>query len=133
MTVWKAFTIKKRNGGPNSRLIQTFLREGECRSVAFLDRTDQGPRCILLHSNFHCKLGEILSVDLAVILIRPQIRLMEYSIYSKAMRRRTVPKLMPSYYRPRQVISAINIPLSVMLGPVLACRLVSGPLNRWLM
>jgi hypothetical protein len=26
--------------------------------------------------------------------------------------------------RPRQVISAINIPLSVMLGPVLACRLV---------
>lgn len=28
-------------------------------------------------------------------------------------------------YRPRQVISAINIPLSVMLGPVLACRLVS--------
>jgi len=26
--------------------------------------------------------------------------------------------------RPRQVTSAINIPLSVMLGPVLACRLV---------
>lgn len=30
-----------------------------------------------------------------------------------------------SLRRPRQVISAINIPLSVMLGPVLACRLVS--------
>jgi hypothetical protein len=28
MTVWKAFTIRRRNGGPNSRLIQTFLREG---------------------------------------------------------------------------------------------------------
>lgn len=28
MTIWKAFTIKRRNGGPNSRLIQTFLREG---------------------------------------------------------------------------------------------------------
>jgi len=28
--------------------------------------------------------------------------------------------------RPRQVISAINIPLSVMMGPVLACRLVRG-------
>lgn len=29
MTVWKAFTIRRRNGGPNSRLIQTFLREGQ--------------------------------------------------------------------------------------------------------
>lgn len=28
------------------------------------------------------------------------------------------------FLRPRQVISAINIPLSVMMGPVLACRLV---------
>ncbi|KAG6910520.1 hypothetical protein DXG01_009939 [Tephrocybe rancida] len=28
MTVWKAFTIRRHNGGPNSRLIQTFLREG---------------------------------------------------------------------------------------------------------
>jgi len=28
------------------------------------------------------------------------------------------------YLQPRQVISAINIPLSVMLAPVLACRLV---------
>ena len=28
MTVWKAFYIRRRNGGPSSRLIQTFLREG---------------------------------------------------------------------------------------------------------
>ncbi|KAG7452283.1 uncharacterized protein BT62DRAFT_295505 [Guyanagaster necrorhizus] len=28
------------------------------------------------------------------------------------------------YLQPRQVISAINIPLSVMMGPVLACRLI---------
>jgi hypothetical protein len=28
-------------------------------------------------------------------------------------------------FRPRQAISAINIPLSVMMAPVLACRLVS--------
>jgi len=28
MTVWKAFAIRRRNGGPSSRLIQTFLREG---------------------------------------------------------------------------------------------------------
>lgn len=31
-----------------------------------------------------------------------------------------------SFCRPRQVISAINIPLSVMLAPVLACRLVKS-------
>ncbi len=28
MTVGKAITIRRRNGGPSSRLIQTFLREG---------------------------------------------------------------------------------------------------------
>lgn len=28
MTVWKAIQIRRRNGGPSSRLIQTFLREG---------------------------------------------------------------------------------------------------------
>ncbi|KAG5637646.1 hypothetical protein H0H81_003723 [Sphagnurus paluster] len=67
MTVWKAFTIRRRNGGPNSRLIQTFLREGRF--------------------NF-CLINGIF------------------------------------YLQPRQVISAINIPLSVMLGPVLACRLI---------
>jgi hypothetical protein len=34
MTVWKAFTIRRHNGGPNSRLIQTFLREGTSSSLA---------------------------------------------------------------------------------------------------
>ncbi len=29
MTVCKAFNIRRRNGSPNSRLIQTFLREGK--------------------------------------------------------------------------------------------------------
>jgi hypothetical protein len=28
MTVFKAFYVRRRNGGPSSRLIQTFLREG---------------------------------------------------------------------------------------------------------
>lgn len=28
MTICKAVTIRRRNGGPSSRLIQTFLREG---------------------------------------------------------------------------------------------------------
>ncbi|KAF9567751.1 hypothetical protein CPC08DRAFT_757984 [Agrocybe pediades] len=73
MTVWKAFNIRRRNGGPNSRLIQTFLREGV----------------------FYYFLISIANLINGVF-----------------------------YLQPRQVISAINIPLSVMLGPVLACRLI---------
>ncbi|KII93599.1 hypothetical protein PLICRDRAFT_131547 [Plicaturopsis crispa FD-325 SS-3] len=73
MTVWKAITIRRRNGGPNSRLIQTFLREGV----------------------FYYLLISIANLINGVF-----------------------------YLQPRQVISAINIPLSVMLGPVLACRLI---------
>jgi len=73
MTVWKAFTIRRRNGGPNSRLIQTFLREGV----------------------FYYILISIANLINGIF-----------------------------YLQPRQVISAINIPLSVMLGPVLACRLI---------
>ncbi|KAF8910175.1 hypothetical protein CPB84DRAFT_1672890 [Gymnopilus junonius] len=73
MTVLKAFYIRKHNGGPNSRLIQTFLREGV----------------------FYYILISIANLINGVF-----------------------------YLQPRQVISAINIPLSVMLGPVLACRLI---------
>ncbi|KAJ3511005.1 hypothetical protein NMY22_g15794 [Coprinellus aureogranulatus] len=73
MTVWKAFHIRRRNGGPNSRLIQTFLREGV----------------------FYYILISIANLINGIF-----------------------------YLQPRQVISAINIPLSVMLGPVLACRLI---------
>ncbi|KAJ7459091.1 hypothetical protein B0H11DRAFT_2060397 [Mycena galericulata] len=73
MTVWKAFTIRRRNGGPNSRLIQTFLREGV----------------------FYYILISIANLINGIF-----------------------------YLQPRQVISAINIPLSVMMGPVLACRLI---------
>ncbi|KAI0321358.1 hypothetical protein OF83DRAFT_1161859 [Amylostereum chailletii] len=74
MTVWKAFHIRRRNGGPSSRLIQTFLREGV----------------------FYYFLISIANLVSVVALVLP----------------------------PRQVISAINIPLSVMLSPVLACRLI---------
>ncbi|KAH0838057.1 hypothetical protein J3R83DRAFT_6297 [Lanmaoa asiatica] len=70
MTVWQAFHIRIRNGGANSKLIQTFLREG---NVAY----------------------------------------MHVSLY---------PVTFP--LRPRQVISALNIPLSVMMAPLLACRLI---------
>ncbi|KAF9479410.1 hypothetical protein BDN70DRAFT_932567 [Pholiota conissans] len=73
MTVWKAFNIRRRNGSPNSRLIQTFLREGV----------------------FYYILISIANLINGVF-----------------------------YLQPRQVISAINIPLSVMLGPVFACRLI---------
>ncbi|KAG2022913.1 hypothetical protein CC2G_000629 [Coprinopsis cinerea AmutBmut pab1-1] len=73
MTVWKAFHIRRRNGGPSSRLIQTFLREGV----------------------FYYILISIANLINGIF-----------------------------YLQPRQVISAINIPLSVMLGPVLACRLI---------
>ncbi|KAJ7269400.1 hypothetical protein B0H12DRAFT_1095610 [Mycena haematopus] len=73
MTIWKAFTIRRRNGGPNSRLIQTFLREGV----------------------FYYVLIAIANLINGIF-----------------------------YLQPRQVISAINIPLSVMMAPVLACRLI---------
>ncbi|THH18409.1 hypothetical protein EW146_g2573 [Bondarzewia mesenterica] len=73
MTVWKAFYIRRHNGGPSSRLIQTFLREGV----------------------FYYLLISIANLINGIF-----------------------------YLQPRQVISAINIPLSVMLSPVLACRLI---------
>ncbi|KAG6814144.1 hypothetical protein H0H92_002139 [Tricholoma furcatifolium] len=73
MTVWKAFNIRRHNGGPNSRLIQTFLREGV----------------------FYYILISIANLINGIF-----------------------------YLQPRQAISAMNIPLSVMMGPILACRLI---------
>ncbi|SJL06154.1 uncharacterized protein ARMOST_09490 [Armillaria ostoyae] len=73
MTIVKAFMIRRRNGGPSSRLIQTFIREGV----------------------FYYILISIANLINGIF-----------------------------YLQPRQVISAINIPLSVMMGPVLACRLI---------
>ncbi|KAL1757277.1 hypothetical protein FB107DRAFT_259942 [Schizophyllum commune] len=73
MTIIKAIYIRKRNGGPNSRLIQTFIREGV----------------------FYYIMISIANLVNGVF-----------------------------YLQPRQVMSAINIPLSVMMGPVLACRLI---------
>ncbi|RPD65011.1 hypothetical protein L227DRAFT_607613 [Lentinus tigrinus ALCF2SS1-6] len=73
MTVGKAITIRRRNGGPSSRLIQTFLREGV----------------------FYYILISIANLVNGIF-----------------------------YLQPRQAISAICIPLSVMLSPVLACRLI---------
>ncbi|TFK56715.1 hypothetical protein OE88DRAFT_1730177 [Heliocybe sulcata] len=95
ITVWKAFTIRRRSGATSSRLIQTFLREGV----------------------FYYILISIANLINGIF-----------------------------YLQPRQVISAINIPLSVMMSPLLACRLILdlrergsetiaqsslGPFNAW--
>ncbi|KAL4246963.1 DUF6533 domain-containing protein [Abortiporus biennis] len=73
VTVGKAITIRRRSGGPSSRLIQTFLREGV----------------------FYYLLISVANLINGIF-----------------------------YLQPRQTISAICIPLSVMLSPVLACRLI---------
>ncbi|KAI0078865.1 hypothetical protein K474DRAFT_1659786 [Panus rudis PR-1116 ss-1] len=73
MTVGKAISIRRRSGGPSSRLIQTFLREGV----------------------FYYLLISIANLINGIF-----------------------------YLQPRQSISAICIPLSVMLAPILACRLI---------
>ncbi|CAL1694094.1 unnamed protein product [Somion occarium] len=73
MTVGKAIAIRRRSGGPSSRLIQTFLREGV----------------------FYYLLISVANLVNGIF-----------------------------YLQPRQAISAICIPLSVMLAPILACRLI---------
>ncbi|KAI0673572.1 hypothetical protein C8Q78DRAFT_967987 [Trametes maxima] len=73
MTIGKAVSIRRRSGGPSSRLIQTFLREGV----------------------FYYILISFANLVNGIF-----------------------------YLQPRQAISAICIPLSVMLSPVLACRLI---------
>ncbi|KAH9858241.1 hypothetical protein C2E23DRAFT_880880 [Lenzites betulinus] len=73
MTIGKAVSIRRRNGGPSSQLIQTFLREGV----------------------FYYILISFANLINGIF-----------------------------YLQPRQAISAICIPLSVMLSPVLACRLI---------
>ncbi|KAI0937193.1 hypothetical protein AcV5_005150 [Taiwanofungus camphoratus] len=73
MTIGKAIAIRRRSGGPSSRLVQTFLREGI----------------------FYYMLISIANLVNGIF-----------------------------YLQPKQVMSAICIPLSVMLGPVLACRLI---------
>ncbi|KAF9270645.1 hypothetical protein L218DRAFT_969139 [Marasmius fiardii PR-910] len=73
MTIIKAFSLRRCNGGSNSRLIQTFLREGV----------------------FYYILISIANLINGIF-----------------------------YLQPRQAMSAINIPLSVMMAPILACRLI---------
>ncbi|EIN13912.1 hypothetical protein PUNSTDRAFT_57778, partial [Punctularia strigosozonata HHB-11173 SS5] len=80
MTVAKAITVRRRNGGMTSRLIQTFIREGV----------------------FYFLLISIANLINGIF-----------------------------YLQPRQAISAICIPLSVMLAPVLACRMVRLRVPRY--
>lgn len=60
-------------------------------------------------------------------------RSMEFFTFSEVLPRVPLPMCSPTWLpRPRQVISALNIPLSVMMAPLLACRLVSlMMLNFW--
>ena len=90
MTVVKAITIRRRHGGPNSRLIQTFIREGKVKIDVGIDSRA-----------FHAGVFYYILISIANLINGI------------------------SYLQPRQVISAINIPLSVMMAPILACRLVS--------
>ena len=66
MTVWKAFNIRRRNGGPNSRLIQTFLREGPFCSAAgwYIRSQNLFTRCLLLYLDFHRKFGRCSGIVL---------------------------------------------------------------------
>lgn len=63
MTVAKAVAMRRRNGGPNSRLIQTFLREGMSISRWLVAWTCQSTpllaclRCLLLPIDLCGKLG----------------------------------------------------------------------------
>jgi hypothetical protein len=111
MTVFKAFYVRRRNGGPSSRLIQTFLREGVFYYL------------LISIANLVCH--TLLMLPVLIQLIARHLlanRLTGSSTYSKTY---SPPKLLLiQSARPRQAISAINIPLSVMLSPVLACRLV---------
>lgn len=61
MTVGKAISIRRRNGGPSSRLIQTFLREGMFRltlRVFVFSLKFALKRCLLLHSHLIRQLGK---------------------------------------------------------------------------
>ena len=86
-------------------------------------------RCFLLYFDFHCELGMPIihkhqSIELNDFFSAP--RSTAFFTSSPFFSFRTKVNLWTFLLspRPRQVISAINIPLSVMLGPVLACRLV---------
>ena len=57
---------------------------------------------------------------------------MESFTSSETVPRAPLPMYSPAWLsRPRQVISALNIPLSVMMAPLLACRLVSMLMLRF--
>jgi hypothetical protein len=67
-------------------------------------------RCLLLYPH--------IDRESCMFLRHPYLKSTHYSIQINGI----------FYLQPRQVISAINIPLSVMLSPLLACRLVSAAL-----
>ena len=114
MTICKAFYVRRRNGGPSSRLIQTFLREGVFYYL------------LISIANLVCRYFSLVLPLLTQYIPILFFRSMAFSTSSEHQIRNLVFSSNPML-RPRQSMSAINIPLSVMLSPVLACRLVCHP------
>ena len=87
------------------------------------------PFCVKVSSTTFSYPSRILFVYLSLVLhwdFTFSFRSMAFSISSE-YQIRTLVFSANSLLRPRQAMSAINIPLSVMLSPVLACRLVCHP------
>ena len=83
-------------------------------------------RHFLLFFDIHCQLGKHRILLLLHPLIwLPQINGIFYLQCVFLLGHHQA--ICSRHLRPRQVISATNIPLSVMLGPILACRLVREP------
>ena len=124
MTVAKAILIRRRSGAASSRLIQTFLREGKKASLYACLGLTTYRRCFLLHPHFHCEpCQSFISIhydSLLTISFRSTVS----STSSEYLKSCAQTQADAAMIRPRQTISAICIPLSVMLAPVLACRLI---------
>ena len=70
MTIVKAIFIRRRNGGPSSRLIQTFLREGKASVVCVnYEILTSYNRCFLLHPDFHCESRECFIRSRAIFML----------------------------------------------------------------
>ena len=65
MTVGKAIIIRRRNGGPSSRLIQTFLREGKFEANSAVPPTLTFDRGVLLYPHLNREPGALSTFPLS--------------------------------------------------------------------
>ena len=80
MTIWKAFTIRRRNGGPSSRLIQTFLREG-----TYLHQCSDEPDYVPIFSSYFVGVFYYILISIAnlvciVVPALPSLARTEYLV-----------------------------------------------------